>query len=121
MLENKEGAVAWLQALEARGVIVTLGPSGRLRLAPARAYGELSDDEALFLRHNREAIKSIIREGDRCEIAAQKPPPAPGVKKAVPPLRESEPTDEERAAEIRNQLGWNRGVLNERTGYRHRE
>lgn len=121
MLENKERAIAWLQALDARGVIVTLGPTGRLRLAPARAYGELSDDEALFLRHNREAIKSILREGDRYESTAQKPAPAPCVKKVGPASRESEPTDEERAAEIRRQLGWNHGVLNERTGYRHRE
>lgn len=120
MLENKERALAWLQALETRGVIVTLGPSGRLRLAPARAYGELSDDEALFLRHNREAIKSILREGDRYEIEAQKPAPAPCVNKAEPSSRD-QPTDEERAAEIRRQLGWDQGVLNERTGYRHRE
>lgn len=121
MLENKERAVAWLRALQARGVIVTLGPSGRLRLAPARAYGELSDEEALFLRHNREAIKSILQEGDRSEISAQTPAPAPCVKRVGPASRENEPTDEERAAEIRRQLGWNCGVLNERTGYRHHE
>ena len=181
MLENKERAGAWLQALEARGVIVTLGPTGRLRLAPAKAYGELSDDEALFLRHNREAIKQVVRGGPLTEeraISIPFPkestvvvPGDPRVPSGGPPclycnrspcIGEShaaylalhpqaaqareherlnrefclrfglpvkdaeparpEPTDEERRqAAVRKALGWDRGVLSEKRGYRHQE
>ena len=181
MHENNEPAVEWLQKLEARGVIVTLGPTGRLRLTPARAYRELSDEEVLFLRHHREAIKRVVGGGPLTEERVSSIPfqeessgrarSAPGMPSAEPPcsycnrspcIGESHPafyalhpkaaqardvarlnkefrlqfglpadddeptrpapTDgERRQAALRRELGWDRGVLSEQRGYRHRE
>lgn len=56
-------AAAWVEALTSRGVTLRLrGKGQRLELVPARAYGELSDDELLTLRHHREAIKKVVGE-----------------------------------------------------------
>jgi len=46
----------WLAGLARRG-IATRVVNGRIRHFPSSAYKQLTDDEVLFLRHNREAIK----------------------------------------------------------------
>ena len=59
MIEN---ATSWLQTLAARGVTVTV-VNNRVGIHPYGAFSELADDELLFLRHNREAIKAAVRAG----------------------------------------------------------
>lgn len=80
----------WVRTLRARGVSVTLR-NNRLWLQPAIAHSQLSDDELLFLRHHRAAIKAVVSGGDfseadeghpRATISARAdltpaPPPAP--------------------------------------------
>jgi hypothetical protein len=55
-------ATSWLQTLAARGVTVTLR-NNRIDIHPYIAFSQLSDEELLFLRHNREAIKAVVRAG----------------------------------------------------------
>lgn len=55
-------ANTWISQLHARGITVGLR-GNRLWLQPASAYKQLTDEELLFLRHNREAIKLAVREG----------------------------------------------------------
>jgi hypothetical protein len=75
-------ATAWLRALKARGVNATLR-NNRLWLHPASAYGALSDDELLTLRHHRQEIKDLIRSGvdpaprDEHAPESQPEPPQP--------------------------------------------
>lgn len=59
MIENAD---SWLQTLAARGVTVTLR-NNRIDIHPYIAFSQLSDEELLFLRHNREAIKAAVRAG----------------------------------------------------------
>jgi hypothetical protein len=61
MLEEIPIATAWLQALRARGVSVTLR-NGRISM-PKAAYAALSDDEILTLRHHRAAIRDVLASG----------------------------------------------------------
>jgi hypothetical protein len=58
----------WVATLNARGVQVRLRKN-RLWLIPESAYKELTDDERATLRHNREAIKDVVR------ARAKNPPP----------------------------------------------
>jgi hypothetical protein len=55
-------ALAWLQALAARGVCCSIR-NGRLRMYPEIAYKDLSDDEHAVLRHHRDEIKAIVAAG----------------------------------------------------------
>jgi len=72
-------AVAWVEALVARGVTLTVR-NNRLSMHPPSAYSALSDEELLTLRHNREAIKAVVREG-----GAQPPTPTAGHTSFVAP------------------------------------
>lgn len=62
-------ARAWVQALQARGVRLTVR-NGRLSLHPASAYKQQSDEELLTLRHCRSEIKALVASG------VYVPPPA---------------------------------------------
>lgn len=55
-------AHVWISRLRERGITVALR-GNRLWLQPASAYKQLTDEELLFLRHNREVIKLAVREG----------------------------------------------------------
>jgi len=50
--------------------------NNRLRLTPATAYKELTDNELLTLRHHRDEIKAIVKETVD-ETAAPEPTAAP--------------------------------------------
>ena len=78
-----ERATSWLQALASRGVTVAIR-NNRLHIIPARAHKELSDDEIITLRHHRQAIKALVREGNTYATAAHEP--APAVEKPTPAL-----------------------------------
>jgi hypothetical protein len=62
-------ATAWLQALAARGVSVSLR-GNRLELHPPTAYKALTDAELITLRHHREDIKAVVRAGLPSEASA---------------------------------------------------
>ena len=72
-------AASWLRRLAARGITTTL-VKGRLRHFPASAYKQLTDDEVIFLRHHRDAIKEAVRNGMQFEVshetAVTEPAPA---------------------------------------------
>ena len=78
-------ATSWLQTLAARGVTVTVR-NNRLWLHPASAHRQLSDDEVLTLRHHRQAIKDVVREGKTYATTIHEPAPAtaPRVEKPTP-------------------------------------
>jgi hypothetical protein len=86
MTEYTEIAAAWLAGLAARGVRVALR-NGRLAWEPTRAYGEMTDEEVITLRHHRDEIKDAIAAGawpdlgpsfpvtDRRRVTAEPTPP----------------------------------------------
>jgi hypothetical protein len=98
---NLELATSWVRALMARGVTVLVRNNRiwfHLHGRPSSAaFSELSDDELLFLRHNREAIKAVVRAGlPADDVAPSATQPVPPVSRAVERTagvpRESSPT-----------------------------
>jgi hypothetical protein len=63
MSEQLEMALEWMRDLGARGISVSLRKN-RLWLQPASAYRHLTDDQLIFLRHHRDAIKDAVRAGN---------------------------------------------------------
>jgi hypothetical protein len=74
--ETKGLAVSWVQALQARGVVLSVR-NNRLWLRPENAYKQQSDEELLTLRHHRREIIDIVRSGVCPAPAAQPAPPVP--------------------------------------------
>ncbi len=74
-------AVAWVQALQARGVTVRAHGKKGLALVPKSAYGEMSNEERATLKAHKRDIVQIVREGKYATAAvepqAAKAPPAP--------------------------------------------
>ncbi len=62
MIENKGVTVSWLEGLAARGITAHLR-NGRLWLRPSTAYRSLTDEEIIVLRHHREEIKTLVKDG----------------------------------------------------------
>ena len=59
-MDKRDNALSWIQGLQARGV--TLVAKGKqLRFYPGSAYSNLTDDESLVLRHNKQAIMDAVR------------------------------------------------------------
>ena len=46
-------------------------------MSPASGYKTLTDDELIFLRHNRDAIKARLLDGDLPDVARPNTPPDP--------------------------------------------
>jgi hypothetical protein len=63
----------WLAGLARRG-IATRVVNGRIRHFPSSAYKQMTDDEVLFLRHSREAIKLELLDAAGPSVQASADP-----------------------------------------------
>ena len=77
-------AESWVQAVQARGVVLRLR-NGRLSLHPAKSYSQLSDEEHLTLRRCRSEIKALVESGVYPPPVPQAATPAARVEVPIPP------------------------------------
>jgi len=74
-------AIAWVQALQARGVRLKAHGKKGLAMVPKSAYGEMSPDERATLKRHKATIVAVVKGGHYAPAAvesmAAKAPPAP--------------------------------------------
>jgi hypothetical protein len=80
-MTTDSAAVAWVQALQARGVRLKAHGKKGLAMIPKSAYGEMSNEERAALRAHKRDIVALVREGKYAPTVAEpqaaKTPPAP--------------------------------------------
>jgi hypothetical protein len=82
-----DSAAALVRALAQRG-ITFICRGEQLKLKPTRLYKTLSDDELSVLRHCREEIKAIVRNGLLPVVACQTAAPTPVAERPKPEISE---------------------------------
>ena len=91
-------------------------------MLPKSAYSAMSTDERLTLKLLKAEIVAFVREKhDGVARGVERVSPLPADPVPESRVTQTDERKEEDAAEVRRKLGWDVGVLNERTGFRYRE